>query len=190
MQKSKSQMQPFDGPLPPVLDVCCGSRMFWFHKRDDRAVYLDNRRETHVIDTGTPGTKGRSPIVVDPDIIADFTDVPFSDGSFSLVVFDPPHIERHEAKGLMTKKYGVLKGDWRAMIRGGFAECFRVLKSNGTLVFKWSESDVPVSEILKLTPEKPLFGHKSGKASRTHWIVFLKPYANASPPEEIHDEEK
>ena len=160
--------------LPPVLDACCGSRMFWFDKKDDRALYLDKRRETHEIDIGTPGTKGRSPIVVDPDIIADFTDLPFPDESFNLVVFDPPHIERESAKGLLTKKYGCLNGDWRNMIREGFAECFRVLRPNGTLIFKWAESDVPVLDILKLTDERPLFGHKSGKASNTHWICFMK----------------
>ena len=30
-----------------VLDVCCGSRMFWFDRKDARAVYCDNRQETH-----------------------------------------------------------------------------------------------------------------------------------------------
>jgi hypothetical protein len=25
--------------LPPVLDVCCGSRMFWFDRKDSRALY-------------------------------------------------------------------------------------------------------------------------------------------------------
>lgn len=24
-----------------ILDVCCGSRMFWFNKRDARAVFAD-----------------------------------------------------------------------------------------------------------------------------------------------------
>jgi hypothetical protein len=60
------------------------------------------------------------------------------------------------------------------MIRHGFSECFRVLMPCGTLVFKWSESEVLVSEILDLTSERPLFGHKSGKQSGTHWIVFQK----------------
>jgi hypothetical protein len=32
-----------------------------------------------------------------------------------------------------------------------------------------------VSEVLKLTTERPLFGHKSGKQSATHWVAFLKP---------------
>lgn len=148
--------------------------MFWFDKRDDRALFVDKRRETHPIDIGTPGTIGRSPIVVDPDILADFRELPFPDETFALVVFDPPHIERTAAKGLLTKKYGHLDGDWREKLRAGFAECFRVLAHNGTLIFKWAESDYPVSEILALTPEKPLFGHRSGKASNTHWITFLK----------------
>jgi len=160
--------------LPPVLDACCGSRMFWFDKQDDRALFVDKRRETHHIDIGTPGTIGRSPIVVDPDILADFRELPFPDESFPLVVFDPPHIERTAAKGLLTKKYGHLDGDWREMLRAGFSECFRVLKPEGTLIFKWSESDHPVAEILKLTPHRPLFGHRSGKSSATHWIAFLK----------------
>lgn len=161
--------------LPPVLDACCGSRMFWFDKHDSRALFIDKRRETWPIDIGTPGTIGRSPIVVDPDHIADFTALPFPDNSFSLVVFDPPHIERTEALGLLTRKYGHLTGDWRDMLRKGFAECFRVLCPRGTLIFKWAESDHPVSKILELTPEKPLFGHQSGKKSATHWIAFMKP---------------
>lgn len=41
-------------------------------------------------------------------------------------------------------------------------------------MFKWNESEVKVSEILKLTDVKPLYGHKSGKRSDTHWIVFMK----------------
>jgi|TARA_R100001530_G_scaffold133643_1_gene107347 SAM-dependent methyltransferase len=160
--------------LPPVLDACCGSRTFWFDKKDSRALFIDNRCETWPIDIGTPGTKGRKPIVVGPDVVADFTDLPFPDATFSLIVFDPPHIKREEAKGIFTKKYGVLNGNWKEMLQDGFSECFRVLKPNGTLIFKWAESDVRVSEILKLTDEKPLFGHKSGKLGHTHWVCFIK----------------
>lgn len=157
-----------------VLDACCGSKMFWFEKDDARALFVDKRRETHPIDIGTPGTTGRAPIVVDPDVLADFSALPFADDSFALVVFDPPHIEREQALGLLTKKYGILSGDWKSMLRLGFSECFRVLKPNGTLIFKWAESDQPVSAILALTDAKPLFGHKSGKFSKTHWLVFMK----------------
>lgn len=160
--------------MKTILDACCGSRMFWFDKADPRALFVDKRREIWPIDKGTPGTIGRSPIVVDPDILSDFSALPFEDCSFPLVVFDPPHIQRTEARGLLTRKYGILAGDWRSMIQHGFSECFRVLIPCGTLVFKWSESQVLVSEILDLTSERPLFGHKSGKQSGTHWIVFQK----------------
>lgn len=50
----------------------------------------------------------------------------------------------------------------------------RVIKSDGTLVFKWSETQVRVSEVLKLAPIPPLFGQLSGRTGMTHWLVFTK----------------
>lgn len=32
-----------------ILDMCCGSRMFWFNKRDERAVFADIRAEAHTL---------------------------------------------------------------------------------------------------------------------------------------------
>jgi hypothetical protein len=52
-----------------------------------------------------------------------------------------------------------------------------VLKPGGTLIFKWAETEFPLREILALTPHKPLYGHRSGKASKTHWVAFCKPNA-------------
>ena len=112
----------------------------------------------------------------DPCVIGDFSKIDFPDESFRLVVFDPPHIEQ-TGTSQITKKYGSLQGDWREMLRNGFAECFRVLKPKGVLIFKWNDCCFPVRDILKLTPEKPLFGHKSGKKMRTHWVTFMKPNA-------------
>jgi hypothetical protein len=152
-----------------VLDVCCGPRGFWFDKQDDRALYLDKRRETHV-DVYKCGIKTN---VIDPDIIGDFTNIEQPDETFWHIVFDPPHISR-KSQGQIVKKYGSLEGDWREMIRKGFKECFRVLKPNGTLVFKWSEVQYPIREILELTDYKPLYGHKSGKKMNTHWVCFIK----------------
>ena len=155
-----------------VLDVCCGPKGMWFNKHDPRALYLDKRRETH-IDTYPCGTKTN---IIDPDIIGDFTDINQPDNSFWLVVFDPPHIvQEKDNLSQITKKYGALQGDWREMLRLGFKECFRVLRPNGTLIFKWNDCSLPVKEILKLTDEKPLFGHKSGKKMGTHWVTFIKP---------------
>lgn len=109
-----------------------------------------------------------------PDIRADFTALPIADGSYPLVVFDPPRLARNGASGWTSKKYGTLGPDWRTELAGGFAECFRVLKPGGTLVFKWSENEITLGEILKLSPERPLLGHRSGKNSQTHWVLFQK----------------
>ena len=159
-------------PLPPVLDMCCGPRMMWFDKHNPAAVYIDNRREKNGMPRPKRGTVEYTE--TDPDILAAFTALPFPDESFYLVVFDPPHFERTGNPGYLAKKYGWLPADWRDVLRKGFAEGFRVLKLNGTLIFKWTDTETPVSEILALTPVPPLFGHKSGKRSRTHWIVFYK----------------
>jgi len=163
-------------PLPPVLDVCCGPRHFWFDKKDDRVLFVDKRRETLSIRTGT-----KQRLVIDPDIIADFTKLPFTSNTFVLVVFDPPHIVRKDTapgKSIMRKTYGCLSTkDWRSTLRHGFAECFRVLQPKGVLIFKWAECSVKIHEVLSLTPEKPLFGDKNitNNHNNTYWISFLKP---------------
>ena len=75
----------------------------------------------------------------------------------------------------MRKKYGVLDSQfWQQDIKQGFAECFRVLKPNGTLVFKWNEVSISLKEILTLTKQKPVCGHPSGKRMGTHWVLFIK----------------
>ena len=141
--------------------------MMWFDKDDPRATFGDIRTETRDLCDGRV-------LTVDPDVVMDFRDMPFPDDTFHLVVFDPPHLERLGKDSWTAAKYGQLLPGWRDDLRLGFAECFRVLKPGGTLIFKWNEDQIPVSEVLALTPEKPLFGHKSGRLSKTHWIAFIK----------------
>jgi SAM-dependent methyltransferase len=160
--------------LCPVLDACCGTRMFWFNKEDERAFYMDIREGSRIIDVGTAGTKGRKPKVVAPDKILDFRDMPFADDSFYHIVFDPPHFYKGAgATGRIAFDYGLLKPTWKEDIKKGFSECFRVLKPNGTLIFKWCEAEIPLREVLALTDEKPLYGHRSGKKAQTHWVAFI-----------------
>ena len=153
-----------------ILDVCCGSKMFWFDRQNPDVIFMDNRNETLIADS----RQGRRAIVINPDIVADFTSIPFPSDYFSLVVFDPPHLTRNGKNSWMAKKYGKLAVDWKIELQNGFRECFRVLKSAGTLIFKWNEIDIPVSQVLALTSERPLIGNRCGKTAKTHWIVFLK----------------
>ena len=148
--------------------------MMWFDKEDRRVTFMDKRSNDYEVKPDKAYPNGTT-IRVRPDVVGNFAAMPFADDSFCHVVFDPPHIEREELLGTITKKYGCLTGDWRAMIRSGFAECFRVLRPGGTLIFKWCEVEIPLKEILQLTPLSPLYGHKSGKKAETHWVAFVKP---------------
>lgn len=153
-----------------ILDACCGGRMFWFNKKHPNALYVDNR-------TMAPKklTNGAT-LTVAPDRVMDFRKLDLPDNTFSLVIFDPPHIKKRGGKNSwMADKYGELdKKTWPEDLRKGFSECFRVLKKNGVLIFKWSDFDIPLKEVLALTQVKPLFGHRSGRQQKTHWLCFMK----------------
>ena len=155
---------------PQVLDPCSGSRMMWFDKSDQRCLFGDERIESHSL----KDRQYQRHLEIHPDVRLDFRSLPFADNSFKVVVFDPPHLVRTGKKSWLALKYGSLTADWRDDIRKGFAECFRVLESGGVLIFKWNEDQIKVPEILALTPEKPLFGHPTGRHGRTHWFTFLK----------------
>ena len=151
-----------------VLDPCCGGRMMWLDRKNPDVVFGDKRTEQHVL------CDGRT-LRIEPDMQMDFTSLPFEDKTFRLVAFDPPHLHRAGPKSWMAAKYGRLTGDWRNDLRQGFAECFRVLATDGVLVFKWNETQIKVGEVLALTPVQPLFGHVSGRKGLTHWLVFMSP---------------
>lgn len=146
--------------------------MMWFDKADDRCLFADCRQSALDVShcTTNPGKKE-----VKPDQLHDFRDMPYESESFYHVVFDPPHVRNISMKSVTGFSYGSLdKETWQDDLRLGFAECFRVLKQNGTLIFKWNEVDIPLREVLGLTSEKPLYGHRSGKKANTHWVAFLK----------------
>ena len=158
-----------------VLDPCCGGRMMWFDPQDQRCLFGDRRSESLVVTDRTHREDGTRALSIHPDARIDFRKMPFADDTFPLVVFDPPHLVRAGPRSWLAAKYGKLGADWRDDLRAGFAECFRVLRPSGVLIFKWSEVQVPTRDVLALTPETPLFGHPSGKRGGTHWITFIKP---------------
>ena len=158
--------------IKQVLDVCCGCKMMWFDKEDNRAIFADKREGSLDVShcTSNPGKK-----IINPDVIHDFTNMNFENESFWHIVFDPPHVKNISLKSVTGFSYGSLDKDtWKDDLKKGFAECFRVLKPNGTLIFKWNEIQIPLKEVLSLTEYKPLYGHRSGKSAKTHWVAFIK----------------
>lgn len=172
-------MTPTPEAKRTILDACCGSRMMWFDKDRPDVVSGDLRRETLTVSDRSHGKMdGTRTIRIDPDVLFDFRALPYGEASFKLVLFDPPHLVRAGKNSWLAAKYGKLGRDWHDDLKFGFAECFRVLESGGVLVFKWNETQVKLSEVLALTPQRPLFGNTSGKKSGTHWLVFMKAEAS------------
>lgn len=104
-----------------ILDVTCGGRSIWFNKNHHLALYCDRREEEYEQTFGKAQPSTRH-IKVHPDMIADFTDLPFDDNTFNLVVFDPPHIISEKGNNRwLTKAYGHYKSKEEALesVRGG-----------------------------------------------------------------------
>lgn len=167
-----------DDKTERILDATCGSRRIWFQKNEPHTTYCDIRKERFEGDFGNHlcknGEKSHRTLTIAPDIQCSFTDLPFEDEQFNLVVFDPPHVENLKEGAWIRKTYGSLDGNWKPIIRQGFSECMRVLKPGGVLVFKWSEVKISTREILDVIQAEPLFGHRSGKKMNTHWMCFMK----------------
>lgn len=105
---------------------------------------MDKRSETV---TAPDSNLGHNRVIeIKPDIVADFRNMPFDDNSFYMVVFDPSHLRYAGESSWLAKKYG-------------------------TLIFKWNEEQIKLSELLDAIGYQPLFGDKRGK---THWLVFMK----------------
>lgn len=148
-----------------ILDAACGSRMFWMDKHNQNVEFMDNRQCFEELPTGHV-------INVNPTVVGDFRNMPFANNSFYMVVWDPPHFIHAGKTSWLTKKYGTLNQDtWQDDLSKGFNECMRVLKPNGTLIFKWNTYQIPMSKVLNCFSQSPLFGDKR---SKTRWLVFMK----------------
>lgn len=147
-----------------ILDVCCGSKMFWFDRDNENTIYMDCR---NISETLCDGRR----LEIHPDVIGDFRYIPFGDNTFSLVVFDPPHLLKVGDNSWMAKKYGKLSDEWSDDLKQGFKECMRVLRPQGVLIFKWNEEQIKLKQILDIIDYMPLFGNRRAK---THWLVFTK----------------
>ena len=150
---------------PMILDPCSGARMFYFDKANPNVLFCDCRNIEKTL------CDGRS-LAISPDQYLDVTDMPFHDGAFPLVVFDPPHLT--VGNGWQVDKYGKLPADWRGWMTRAFSECWRVLAPMGTLIFKWYEYRISLGDVLSCAPCAPVLGNRRPRLSKTHWLVFFK----------------
>lgn len=156
--------------VPQILDACCGGRFWWWDKQHPLAVYVDNR-------VAPPGSRADRPNwSVEPDIVADFRELPFDDQAFQLVLFDPPHIAREQPSGNIANQFGALtRSTEQDDLRRGLTECWRVLAPGGTLVLKWAGA---LERVRPHFPTDPIVGTRTlrrGSGLGTRWFIFYKP---------------
>jgi hypothetical protein len=157
-----------------ILDMTAGQRGIWYQKENPFTIFMD-RRCGDFIDNQRPDADRI--VSIKPDVVAEWEHLPFKDGVFDMVVWDPPQIFKDKGAKLpgLAVKYGVLYNDsWKGQIQRGAVEAFRVLKSEGILIFKWSDCAKSVDIVLKLIPYAPMFGTRTGQSNNTHWICFIK----------------
>ncbi len=147
-----------------ILDACCGAKMFWYEKKLPFVTFQDIR-------AGIKEYSGGRKIRIEPNHVGNVTSMDFADETFDLVIFDPPHMIRAGKTSWLNIKYGKLPEEWESWMAKAFAECFRVLKTDGILVFKWNSTQIPFAKVIKLSPYRPILGDQ--RAS-TRWTIFVK----------------
>ena len=138
--------------------------MFWYEKDLPLVTFQDVR-------AGVKEYSGGRKIRIEPNHVGNVTNMDFADETFDVVIFDPPHMVRAGKTSWLNIKYGKLPEDWRTFFAKAFCECFRVLKEDGIMIFKWNETQLKFGEIVQYSSYKPLLGDRRGK---TRWTLFLK----------------
>ena len=141
----------------------------WFDKKNEDVVFCDKRIHT------SGYIKQQPNFSIIPSVQCDFRYLPFKDCSFHLISFDPPHITDVSLFSIMGKKYGTINSNtWESDLKMGVDECFRCLKPNGTLVFKWNEARISIKDVISAIGRSPMFGHTTAKSGKTKWMCFMK----------------
>lgn len=144
-------------------------------KKDNNKNHL-NVLYTDIREEESGFMKGRRESIK-PDKIMDFRKMDLPDKCMKLVVFEPPHLSKLGKTSYFRKKFGCLIPEtWQDDLRRGFKECWRVLEDYGTLIFKWSNSEIPFKKVLELIPHEYLFANTSNNkaTSVTKWFCFMK----------------
>ena len=98
---------------------------------------------------------------------------PSRTGRSPLVIFDPPHLRNAGDSSWLAKKYGRLPEiGWKEYLAQGLHECWRVLKPQGTFIFKWNEQQIKYGAIEDVFPAKPVI--RFSPKEKTIFVVFYK----------------
>ena len=80
--------------------------MMWMDRQHPDVVFGDQRNETiTVTDRSHGNATGQRLLRIEPDVPLDFRALPYADGAFKHVVFDPPHLVRAGPRSWPAAKY-------------------------------------------------------------------------------------
>lgn len=139
-----------------ILDMTAGWRALWFEIGD--AVLMDRRIECT------------------PHVVADWKHLPFKDGSFDIVLFDPPH--KGFTSGYLAESYGrCTLEDVIWDMQHGAREAWRVTRNNALMVLKWATPALRLDRVLTHLPRwKPRFGQRTRSRpdpmAGTFWVLL------------------
>lgn len=152
-----------------VLDATAGLRKLWIGRDASKTVFIDVRRD------------------VLPDGLASNECLPFRNGAFERVEYDPPHVtgvKKHDAYWFTG--FGIRFGGWPSesrLLKNMYVvndEFHRVLRPGGSLVVKWTDiPDQPSADFLVkmftnfLVVSREERISRSGSKNRV-WLVTFK----------------
>ena len=121
-----------------ILDACCGAqKMYHGHQYvldDQDFITIDIRSGDFSYQM--KNSVAKSPVIVEPKVLADMQHLPFKDNVFDIIVCDPPHMDCG-LTGFMSKAWGSWnQKDANIIMKMANIEFSRCLKNNGTLILK------------------------------------------------------
>jgi tRNA G10 N-methylase Trm11 len=145
-----------------ILDLTAGNRAVWFNKYRSDCIFVDKR------------------ISVRPSVVADSTNLPFADGTFDLVVFDPPHVNAGKNSNTSASYGWYTTSQIRELISLTAREAYRVTSHGAIMAFKWNDHDQPIGPVISLMERfwDILCGHKVAekmkRPSHTFWALLKR----------------
>jgi len=118
--------------MKPCLDATAGYRMMWPTKQMEGWVYLDKRPE------------------VKPDLVAMWSNLPFRDNVFEVIMFDPPHLIDRGGMGKIIQKMREKYTTWsrrKDVAPTIFKAAKEFSRVGNILILKWYDDKVSLWQL-------------------------------------------